>query len=251
MPARFHDHFSTQATDYARYRPRYPAALFDWLAALAPARSLAWDVATGSGQAASALAERFDRVVATDPSAAQLRSALRRDGVEYRCERAEASTLASDSADLVTVAQALHWFEHPAFFAECERVLRPGGVFAAWGYDDIAADPPIERLVRRFSDETVGAFWPPERRWLSAGYAGLHPPFDIVEAPRFRLEVDWTLDDLCGYVSTWSSVAGWRAAHGDDPLPLLREPLARAWGDPATHRRIAWPMPLLVGKKRG
>lgn len=245
----FKDHFSARPSDYARYRPRYPAALFDWLAAQAPGAALAWDVATGSGQAAAELAPRFDRVIATDASAAQLASADPRPGVEYRREPAERSSLGGGSADLVTVAQALHWFDHGAFFAEAARVLRPAGVLAVWCYEVFATAPAVDAVVHRFYHDTVGPYWPPERRWIETGYADLVLPFPRIEAPPFELAAEWTLDELTGYLGTWSAVARYREARGDDPLPAVREALAAVWGDPAAPRRVSWPLKLHACRK--
>src|ERR1043165_5287441 len=124
----FKDHFSTQSQDYARYRPDYPPSLFQWLASLTSAHALAWDVGTGSGQAALALADHYRRVVATDAAEAQLRHAVAHERVTYKGMPAENTDLGNASVDLVTVAQALHWFDFDRFYREVQRVLRPGGL---------------------------------------------------------------------------------------------------------------------------
>src|SRR5262245_38403499 len=129
MTTSFKDHFSTVASNYALYRPRYPAELFAYLATLVPTCEFAWDCATGSGQAAVALAAHFKRVIATDASATQIANGETHPRVEYRVAPAEQSGLAAASVDLLTVAQALHWFDLPRFFVEANRVLRPRGVF--------------------------------------------------------------------------------------------------------------------------
>lgn len=245
----FKDHFSTRSPDYALYRPRYPTALFDWLASSAPGAALAWDVATGSGQAATELAARFGRVVATDASAAQLASADLRPNVEYRREPAERSSLGDASADLVAVAQALHWFDHGAFFAEAARVLRPGGVLAVWCYETFTTAPELDAVVAHFYRDVIGPYWPPERRWIETGYADLALPFPRLQAPDFELAIDWTLDDLVGYLGTWSAVARYRTDRGDDPLPAVRAALAAAWGEPAEARRVRWPLKLHACRK--
>lgn len=244
----FKDHFSAASPDYARYRPRYPAELFDWLAAQSPTTALAWDVATGSGQAATELAARFDRVVATDASAAQLASAERLPNVEYRCEPAERSSLEAGSADLVAVAQALHWFDHERFFAEASRVLKRGGLLAVWCYEIFETTPAVDALVSRFYHDVIGAYWPPERRWIESGYADLAMPFSRVEAPALALTARWNLDDLVGYLGTWSAVHRYRADRGEDPLPAVRASLARVWGDAAEERPVAWPLKLKVAR---
>jgi SAM-dependent methyltransferase len=249
--AMFKDHFSAQAAAYATYRPAYPPALFEALAGLAPARRLAWDCGTGSGQAAVALAEWFDHVVATDASAGQIAHATPHARVAYRVARAEASGLAAATADLVTVAQALHWFDTGAFFAEAQRVLVPGGVIAAWTYGDAELDTPaLADAYRQFSDEVVGAYWPPERRLVHDGYRSIPFPFEELDGPPFTLEQQWTLDDLAGYVRTWSAVARYRAAHGGDPVGALVQRLApHGCGPPDSLRRaVRWPFVLRLGR---
>ena len=245
----FPDHFSGVASEYAEFRPVYPDALFDWLAEVAPRRDVAWDCATGSGQAAVALASRFGRVIATDASAGQIAAAASHPRVEYRVAPAEASGLDLASVDLVTVAQALHWFDRPAFYAEARRVLRRDGVLAAWTYGHPSLDlPPADAALPRFYSETVGPFWPKERALVDAGYRTIDFPFPEVEPPAFEMETRWPLGTLLGYVATWSSVTRFRAAKGVDPVPELARALEAEWGDPAAPRRVAWPLALRVSR---
>lgn len=244
----FKDHFSA-ADGYARYRPTYPDALFDWLAAQSPARALAWDAGTGSGQAAVALADRFDRVVATDPAAAQIARAEPHPRVDYRVEAAERSSLATGSADLVTVAQALHWMQQDAFFAEATRVLKPGGVLAVWCYEVFETTPPIDAVVSRLYHDTIGPYWPPERRMIERGYADVVMPHEALAPPPLSMSLDWDLDALVGYLGTWSAVQRYRADRGVDPLPATREALAAVWGDPAMPRRVTWPLKVRASRR--
>ena len=242
----FNDLFSTHAAAYARARPTYPRALFAALAALAPARRLAWDAGTGNGQAAVALAAHFDGVVATDPSARQIASAVRHPRVTYAVALAEASGLADASCDLVTVAQALHWFDVPRFWEETRRVLRPGGVVAAWTYARLRAAPAVEAVVDAL-EATVGPWWPPERAHVDAGYATLPFPFARIPFEAPPMTVRWTRDALLDYLRTWSAVQRWAAAHGRDPVADVEAPLAAAWGR-AARRTIRWPLSVLVGR---
>lgn len=243
MTETFRDHFSGVAEGYARFRPGYPAALFAWLAERAPARRLAWDCATGSGQAALGLAEHFERVVATDASAEQVARAHPHPRVDFRVAPAERSGLGDGAADLVTVAQALHWFDVPAFFAEARRVLRPGGLLAAWCYGNPALpEPALERTLAAFYDGVVGPYWPPERRLILEGYATLDFPFREIEAPPLALEADLTLHGLAGYLRTWSATSRYVAVHGVDPVDGVVERLGADWGDPGTPRRVRWPL---------
>ena len=242
------DHFGPVAGLYAAFRPRYPDALFDWLTGLAPQRELVWDCGAGSGQATAPLAQRFERVVASDISAAQLGAAPRLPNVAYRVAPAEASGLPDRSCDLVTVAQALHWFDLPKFHAEVKRVLKPQGVFAAWGYQLLRIeDDAIRALLAHFYAETVGPWWPPQRAHIENGYRDLPFPFARIAAPAFSLYKDWTLEHLLGYLSSWSAVACFRAANGFDPVAGLAQQLAGHW-PPGEALRIEWPLFIHAGR---
>jgi SAM-dependent methyltransferase len=242
----FEDHFSERAAGYATYRPTYPDGLFEWLASRAPSRRLAWDCATGSGQAVAGLARRFERVVATDASADQLKNARPFPNVEYRVARAEASAIAAGSADLVTVAQALHWLDHRAFFEEVGRVARPGGIVAAWMYNLMQVSPGFDQALARFYSETVGPFWPGDRAYVDQGYRTIRIPFRELAPPPFAMEADWSLDHLLGYLRTWSAVARYAKARGHDPVALVAPELASHWGGPDQVRRVRWPIALRV-----
>ena len=241
-PPPFKDHFSGEASAYEKYRPRYPRELFAWLAANSPRRNLAVDVATGNGQAAIALAEYFNEVVATDASASQLAAAKPKPRVRYQREPAERISLPDSSVDLVASAQAAHWFDWPAFTAEACRVLRPGGLLAIWSYRDFVAQDEIERLVHEFSREVVGPYWPRERRHVEECYRGLELPFLECATPSFEMRADWDCESVLGYIGTWSAVQRCRKRSGRDPIALLAPPLRRAWG--AGTRSIRWPLTL-------
>jgi SAM-dependent methyltransferase len=244
----FPDHFSGHAADYKAYRPVYPPALFQFLADVAPRRDLAWDCGTGNGQAAVALAGHFDRVIATDASANQISQAEPHPRVEYRVGPAEAAPLADGSADLVTVAQALHWFRFDEYYAEVRRVARPGAVLAAWSYDLCWVNPAVDPVLERLQTDFVGPCWPPERAWVDARYETIPFPFAEVPAPRFELTAAWDLPRLLAYLGTWSATKAFQKAHGFDPLERLRPEFAAAWGDPATPRTVRWGLNLRVGR---
>ena len=243
----FADHFSAGAAGYARYRPDYPPELFAWLASIVPGSGAAWDCATGSGQAAVALADHFAAVLATDASAEQLRSARPHPRVTYRVARAEAPGIEPGSVALVTVAQAAHWFDLPAFYAAARAALAPGGIVALWGYGDIRVDPEVDAVVGPFSEGTVGPYWPPERRMLMDAYRLLPFPFAEIAAPPFPLRQRWSRERLVGYLRSWSSVAGYRRAVGDDPVARIEPALAAAWGG-AEELEVSWPLFFRVGR---
>lgn len=245
----FRDHFSVDSSDYARFRPEYPERLFDHLAAAAPSRRLAWDCATGSGQAAAGLASRFERVVATDASVAQLAAATARERVHYYASCADESALAAASCDLIAVAQALHWLPVESFFEEVRRVAAPGGVIAAWTYlPPSFGEPALDATLSEFYRSTIGPYWPPERRLVEDGYASVPFPFSPLEAPPLELELDWDLKRFLGYVGTWSAVLRYAAERGEDPVALLAGPLAAAWGGDRQPRRVTWQLVLRVGR---
>lgn len=209
MSQRFHDHFSAVWKLYASFRPHYPAALFEYLATLA-----VWDCAAGSGQATLDLAARFGRIIATDASSQQIDSAPPRQNVEYRVALAEQSGLPDQSIDLITVAQALHWFNLDRFFLEAYRVLKPG----------------------------VGPYWPPERVLTETGYRTIAFPFSEIYPPSFRMDAHWTLSQLLGYFSTWSATNRFIKAKGHNPTEPLADALTQAWGDTNLPRLVVWPL---------
>jgi SAM-dependent methyltransferase len=244
----FKDHFSGHAAIYRDARPTYPDALFDWLAQQAPDRALAWDAGCGNGQATTALADRFARVVGTDPSANQVAEAEQRPNIDYRVEPAERSSLADASASLVTVAQAFHWLDHAAFNAEAKRVLKPGGLVAVWAYaacDTGAAG--VDRAIETLYTDLTGPYWPPERTLVESGYRTLPFPFVEIAAPQFPMVAHWSADHLLAYLRSWSASQRYFKALGTDPVALVEPDLRAAWGDSA-RRAVRWQFHLSVGR---
>lgn len=248
MSATFKDHFSKQAPDYARYRPNYPAQLFAWLADIAPSRRAAWDCGTGSGQAAVGLAAHFERVIATDPSRKQLDHAEPHPRIDYRVASAEVSLLDTASVDLVTVAQAIHWFDLDKFYAEAKRVLKPGGIVAAWTYTLLDVEAGIDELLTDFYRNVVGPYWPPERRMVDDRYRSLPFPFEPIAPPAFEIRTEWTRDDLLGYLGTWSATQAYMKAKGVDPLVDFARRLTPLWPDAALVKTLRWPLHMRVGR---
>ena len=246
--AGFKDHFSRLAAGYSRYRPAYPRELIHYVANCAPDRGLAVDCATGNGQAAVALAEHFQQVVAVDGSATQLEAAQPHLRVQYVCALAEKLPVDDQTVSLVAAAQAVHWFDFGRFNAECRRVLKPKGVVAVWTYEKFRATAAVDAVMDHFYDQVIGAYWPPERRYVDDEYRTLPFPWQEERPPPFALQTEWSLDQALGYIGTWSAVLRFRDAHpGQDPLPALRAQLATHWRA-ATTLRLVWPIHLRVGR---
>lgn len=243
----FKDLFSTQAADYAQFRPRYPAKLFEYLSTLSLQKHKVWDCGTGNGQAAVELAKFFDSVIATDASEKQIFSAEHNSKVNYQLAPAEHSPLPDQSVDLITAAQAFHWFKHEAFFEEVRRVLRPDGAIAIWCYAICTVNPKVDQAVHGLYEGVLANYWEPERRFVEEGYRNNSFPFDELVPPAFEMRVDWSVDQLLGYFGTWSSLQSYVKKNGHNPLeehaPLIRE----AWGTQKT-REVRWPLFLRVGK---
>lgn len=239
--SRFADHFSVAASDYANARPHYPPELFAWLASIAPATTHAWEAGCGSGQASQDLATVFDAVFATDPSAAQIARARASAKVSFAVEPAERCSLGDRSVDAVRVAQALHWFERDAFFAECARVLNPGGVLVAWGYQDIEPPQQLAAAVDAFRDE-IAAYWPAERAFIDSAYAQFQWPFAKIRTPHFEMKAEWPLARLLAYFSSFSAVKCHRDATGRDPVAAHAPAIEQAWGDTENRMRLRWPI---------
>lgn len=243
----FKDHFSAGAAGYRRHRPGYPDALFAYLAGLCARQERAWDCGCGNGQAAVGLAAHFARVDAIDPSAEQIAQAETHARVHYAVASAEASGLPDHAYDLIVAAQAAHWFEPNAFYAEVRRVARPAAVIALITYTLPEVDPAVDALVRRLHGEIVGAYWPPERAYVDDAYRTLDFPFPEIAAPAFAERRTLTRDAFLGYLGTWSAVARYRSARHGEPLALIRSDLEACWPDGARPRAVSWPIHMRLG----
>lgn len=244
----FKHHFSEGAASYAAHRPAYPAELAEFLAGSAPRCGLAWDCGCGSGQLSVLLADQFDRVIATDASPEQLAHAVAHPKVEYRCASAEASGLPDAIADLAVSAQAAHWFDLAAYYAEVRRVARPGAIIALVTYGLTTVNGQVDPVVNHFYSDVLGPYGDPERRHVEDGYLSLPFPFEEIETPKMEIRMNWALADFAGYVETWSAVRAMAKAEGRARIDAFRRDLARAWGQAATVRPIRWPLSVRTGR---
>lgn len=248
----FKDEFSSVAAAYARFRPTYPDALFAFLASLSSERTIAWDCATGSGQSARALASYFSTVLASDASREQIRHAAPRPGVSYLVARAEQVAIASGAVDLVTVSQALHWLDVPAFHAEARRVGRDSALIAVWCYGRLRfGDDRLDAIIEELAYRALASYWPPERHHIDTAYRDIPFPFPEIPAPSFSMQVAFTLSRFAGYVGTWSAVRRYRRTHGNDPVQPLVDRLVPLWGDHDLSRSATFPLALRVGRLHG
>jgi SAM-dependent methyltransferase len=233
---------------YASSRPRYPPELAEALANLCARADLALDCGCGNGQLSTLLAARFAHVIATDASAAQIAQAAAHPRVEYRVARGEASGLPDRCADLVVAAQAVHWFDQPAFWAEVRRVARPGAPCALVTYNLMRIEPAIDDYVRHFHDVVLGDCWPPERASVIASYRDIDFPFAELPMPALEIALDWNFEELMVYLNTWSGIQAAEKVLPESPRVAFRRDVAPLWGDPAARRTVRWPLTVRCGR---
>jgi len=241
------DLFSNQSADYARYRPSYPADLFNYIIQFTTSQQRAWDCATGNGQAAIALAEYFEEVSATDISARQLEKAITHSKIKYAVSSEENSGFSDNSFDLVTVAQAYHWFNFEGFKKEVIRVLKPTGIVAVWGYSLVSTeDEALNNLIIDFYTNVIGKYWDPERKYVDDHYSTIPFPFTELPSKEFSISTRWSLEDFIGYLNSWSSVQHYIKANQNDPVKEFGKLLAGVWGE-EEYKIFRFPVFLRIG----
>jgi SAM-dependent methyltransferase len=244
----FKDHFSKLAESYAKYRPHYPPELFQYLASLCSEHDLAWDCATGNGQAAAGLAPFFKRILATDLSKEQLSQSIPNGKIVYRLASAENSGLESESVDLITSANAAHWFNFELFYHEVKRVLKSDGKIGLWCYLHSGITKEIDKIAKHYAYEILKSYWPPERKYVEEKYQTLPFPFEEIKAPVFKMNLQWNFFNFTGYLKTWSASQRYLEEKKKDPLDLIKEDLRKSWGEPETVRTVSWNIHLRIGR---
>ncbi|NKB31861.1 MAG: methyltransferase domain-containing protein [Pseudomonadales bacterium] len=244
----FKDHFSGHANSYAAARPTYPESLFKYLAKLCSSNELAWDCATGNGQAATGLSPYFNKVLATDASSEQIEQGQFKENLEYQVMPAENPDIADSSADLITVAQAIHWFDIDKFFESTRRVLKADGVLAVWSYGLHEINPRCDEITAHLYSDIVGKYWPTERCYVETRYQDIHFPFTNIESPSFEIICKWSAQDVLNYYHSWSAVQRYMADKGSSPLELIEAEFVAAW-DSESQRDVRWPISLHVSRK--
>lgn len=244
------DLFSKQAEEYAKYRPVYPQELYNFIFGHVTRFDLAWDCGTGNGQAAVALAGQFKRVIATDMSGNQIRFAKIQPNITYQVCPAEKTPFPSSSFDLVTVAQALHWFDFDHFYPELKRVLKPEGIFAAWSYGLARVDPKVDKVIDYLHYDILKLYWDPRRLLVDENYQTIPFPLSKFNTPVFFIEALWTFEYYVNYISkTWSAVQTYLEKNGSNPMDLIKEDIKKAWGNIQSSKIITWPVALLLGSQ--
>lgn len=242
------DLFSNQATLYAQYRPGYPRELYEHILQHVNNRQLAWDCATGNGQAAVELAKYFEKVMATDISEKQLQQAQPHEKITYSVTTAEQTPFAGNSFDCITVAQAYHWFRFDAFEKEVQRVAKPGAVVAIWGYSLVVSDnEAINTRINTFYREKVGAYWDKERKYIDDHYTTVPFPYEPLPSKEFQINVKWDKQQLSGYFNTWSSVQHFIKANQYNPVNELATMIEEVWGDEGA-KNFYFPLFLKLGR---
>ncbi|MHB8742348.1 MAG: class I SAM-dependent methyltransferase [Sulfuricaulis sp.] len=245
---KFKDHFSGHADDYARYRPDYPAALFEFLGNRVSEHELAWDCGTGNGQAAFGLTAYFDRIIATDLSDKQIQNASKHEKIGYYVAPAEQINLPARSVDLITVAQALHWFPFEVFYQQVRRVLKPNGWLAVWCYGMSRVNPAVDQVVQHYYKNIVGPFWPPECHYIDEKYLTIPFPFVELPTPEFFMKAEWDFHDFVGYLHTWSATQRFKQQYEQNPIDIVRRALAKTWGSASARITVRWPLYLRLGR---
>lgn len=240
------DNFSTASSDYATFRPHSPQEVFDFLYQHCPAFNNAWDCGTGNGQVAVALAEKFAHVYGTDISAEQLAIASKKPNITYLHERAEQTSLAADSIDLITIAQAIHWFDFDSFYKEVRRVARPGALIAAWTYSLLKLSPAVNGVIDYLYEDITGKYWDKERKLVDDGYTTIPFPFEEIRQPEIWIVQQYTLQQLAGYLRTWSGVKHYLRIEHKDPVSLVMPDLEKVWGN-NERIEVRWPVHMRAG----
>ncbi len=241
------DNFSRQSDLYAKFRPTYPQELYDFILGHIEKRNAAWDCGTGNGQTAKDLAKYFEKVVATDISEKQIQHAFPAENIFYSVQPAEQTSFSENTFDLITASQALHWFDVNKFYTEVKRVAKPGGWIAIWMYSLTNISPEINELVNvKHYRETLGTYWDYERKHVDENYATLPFPFREIQCPGFEIKFEWTLEELKGYLNSWSALQKFISANQFNPVDDLVKQIRPFWY--REKMNIVFPVNMRMGR---
>ncbi len=242
--------FNIQAVDYARYRPTYPKELFEFIISKCPATSVAYDAGTGNGQCAVDLAKYFEKVIASDLSHEQIAKAIQRENITYFVSEAHESNISSSSVDLITVATAIHWFDFDKFYLECNRILKKEGVLAAWSYGwHECENKEVTDIIQKVGKVTLNDYWSPQPKYIWNEYKTIPFPFIEIKHPEFKQTIEWNMNELIGYLTTWSATQKYIKFHGSHPIDVVIYELQKTWGDPVSRKQFTCPLFMKLGKR--
>ncbi|MEP6926123.1 MAG: class I SAM-dependent methyltransferase [Ginsengibacter sp.] len=241
------DNFSKQADLYSRFRPGYPREIFDFLLPLVADKKTAWDCGTGNGQVAVKLSQYFDEVYATDLSAAQIENAVNKSNIFYSVAKAEETLFPDNKFDLITIAQAIHWFNFEKFYQQVKRTLKPGGIIAVLGYDVFKINKKIDLMVDKFYRDTTGPYWDEERKYIDAHYLTIPFPFKEITTPAFSINYNWEFEKVTGYLNTWSAVQHYIRKNNENPVEKFSEELKKVWST-VLKRKVTFPIFMRAGR---
>ena len=250
MKREFKNHFSDKSEDYEKYRPHYPEELFSYLASISEEHETAWDCATGTGQSALSLTNYYSKIIASDTSESQIQNAVKNRKIKYVVASAEHSNLKSNSIDLITVAQALHWFDIKLFTKEIDRVLKKHGLLAVWTYNLLQIQPDIDEVINHLYKTVLDEYWPKERRLVEEGYKSIFFPFEELNPPSLQMSTEWNLSNLLGYLKTWSAVKKYQLVKNLNPVESIKNDLSELWGDPERMISVTWPLSIKIWQKK-
>lgn len=245
-----HQFFNDKAELYARARPVYPQEVYRYLSSLCPLKNLVWDSACGNGQAAISLVEEFDNVFASDVSSEQIKRAKVHPRINYETSSSEAVNLENESCDLVCVAQALHWFDYDSFWPEVQRVLKPDGIFSAFGYTWPSVSKNIDAVIENSILKSIESFWAPQNKLLWNHYRDLEIPFERIDSPRFTMSANWNLDEYFNFLHTFSATRRCMEAVGDKFFQEAYRQVSDLWGDPQQKKLVGLDFVFYAGRKQ-
>ena len=244
----FIDNFSKQADSYQKFRPSYPSELFEFLSSLTSEHQLSWDCGTGNGQSANSLTNYYEKIFATDPSAQQIDNAKLHKQITYKAETAENTSLENKTVDLITVAQAVHWFEFDNFYSEVKRVLKQNGIIAVWAYGLPTINNSVDEIIKHFHDNIVGEFWQAQNRLIEKEYKTIPFPFEQISTPNFYIKKELTFFDILGLLKSWSATQKYIDKHHQNPIDLIENELLEIWGEKEIEKSATWKLILMVGR---
>ena len=242
------DNFSIQAGTYKKFRPEYPKELYREILSHSTKREECWDCATGNGQVAKELSKYFNKVYASDISADQIKLAAKKPNIEYLITRAEKTPFHDDQFDLITVAQATHWFDFKAFNAEVKRVGKNSSKIIIWGYGLLRIEKRIDEIIQDFYTNTIGAYWDKERKHIDLHYESIEFDFKELDSPKnLSIGASWRLSHLIGYLNSWSSVQNYIKANGENPTIEIAQRLSNIWSE-EEYKQINFPIFMRIGQ---